>query len=195
MSIQRAAGQKPHGRQVKVGPKPAPKPAGEAPRGAAPPRLRSPPPVLNLDDLDEVVSPPRHGKTHPPGDMDDATPTLDDEVRSYHHHPSDSGTTAFGFDPEAADAAADLAGDLGSAFLEGATRGEDMSDLAAQRSDLDEEELPLLLDEEGEEAVEEEDPAARAVRARPFEEPGALGQSTVREALPADRIVTRRKKK
>jgi hypothetical protein len=153
------------------------------------------PPVPNLDDLDEMVGPPQHGKTHRAEDMDDATPTLDDEVRRYHHHPSDAGTTAFGFDPEAADAAADLAGEMGSAFLEGATRGEDPSDLAAQRSDRDEDDLPLLLDEEGEEVVEDEGPASRSVRARPFEEPGALGQSTVREALPADRTAMRRRKR
>ena len=80
--------------------------------------------------------------------MDEATPALDDEVRSYHHHPSEVGATAFGFDPEAGDAAADLAGELGSQFLESATRGEDMSDrmlIAEEQAEVD---AALLLEEE-----------------------------------------------
>lgn len=148
-------------------------------------RWKIEPPLLRADDLDEDAAPPVPAKIHPRDEMDEATPALDDEIRRYHHHPNDAGTTEFGFDPDAADAAADLAGDLGSAFLEGATRGEDMSDLAAMLDDRPDDELPLLLDEEGEEAVEEDVGARpRAVRARPFEEPGALGQSTAQRARP-----------
>ena len=82
----------------------------------------------------------------------------------------------------AAALAADLAGDLGSAFLEGATRGEDISDVAASR-DIDADELPLVLDESGDEVVDD-DGAEHVIRARPFEEPGALGQSSSAHARP-----------
>ncbi|APR78136.1 Hypothetical protein A7982_03483 [Minicystis rosea] len=140
------------------------------------------------DDLDDSVAPPLPGKLHPPEEMDEATPTLDDEIRNYHHHPNDSGVVEFGFHPEAADAAADLAGDFGSSFLEGATRGEDISEVSAQLDDRSDEELPLILDEEGAEALDEEPALRPPVRARPFEEPGALGQSTVRRARPADEV-------
>lgn len=135
------------------------------------------------EDPDDLSSPPLAGKSHPPDAMDDVTPTHDDEVRSYHHHPNDAGTTEFGFDPEAADAAADLAGELGSAFLEGATRGEDMSELSLMAGDREDEDLPMLLDED-EEPMSEDRP--RSMRARPFEAPGALGQQSAREARPQD---------
>lgn len=109
---------------------------------------RAEPPVPITDDLEEFVAPPLPGKIHPPEEMDEATPTLDDEKRRYRHHPNDAGAVEFGFDPEAADAAADLAGDLGSAFLSGATRGEDMSSVTAD--ERPEDELPLVLDESDE---------------------------------------------
>lgn len=158
---------------------------GKGPRAPAPRRGRAavraePSPLAG--DVDELAAPPLPGKLHPPEDMDEATPTLDDETRHYRHHPSDAGTTEFGFDPDAADAAADLAGDLGSAFLEGATRGEDISDVAASR-DIDADELPLVLDESGDEVVDD-DGAEHVIRARPFEEPGALGQSSSAHARP-----------
>ncbi|MFT3771906.1 MAG: hypothetical protein QM820_41385 [Minicystis sp.] len=76
-------------------------------------RGRAEPPVPITDDLDDSVAPPLPGKLHAIEEMDDATPTLDDEHRNYHHHPNDAGSVEFGFHPEAADAAADLAGDLG----------------------------------------------------------------------------------
>ncbi len=88
--------------------------------------------------------------------MDEAAPSLDDEVALY-HHPRDEGASGFGFDPDAADAAADLAGDLGATFLSGATRGEDMSDLAMS-AEGGEDELPLVLDE----GIEESPPEAPA---------------------------------
>jgi hypothetical protein len=168
---------------------PAARPLREAQRDVLPPfeRGRAEPPVPITDDLDDSVAPPLPGKLHPPEEMGDATPTLDDEHRSYHHHPNDAGSVGFGFHPEAADAAADLAGDLGSTFLEGATRGEDMSDFTAMMDDRGEDELPLVLDEDADEPVEEDSfSRPQAVRARPFEEPGALGQSSARRARPAD---------
>jgi hypothetical protein len=146
---------------------------------------RAEPPFPILDDLDDEGRPPLAGKTHPREDMDEMTPTLDDERRHYAHHPNDAGSVEFGFEPEAADAAADLAGDLGATFLEGATRGEDMSDVEATHSDADEDELTLILDEDGAEAVDEEGPRP-PVRQRPFEEPGALGHQSVADARPAD---------
>jgi hypothetical protein len=80
-------------------------------------------------------------------EKNDATPTLDDEVRNYRHHPNEAGTTEFAFDPEAADAAADLAGELGSQFLEGATRGEDLSSRVLSEEDQEENELPFLIED------------------------------------------------
>lgn len=182
--------QTPGGRKMGVGQKKAvaaPRPAAGALRPFE--RGRAEPPVPITDDLDDSLAPPMRGKLHPPEDMDDATPTLDDEHRTSRHHPSDSGCVEFGFYPEAADAAADLAGDLGSSFLEGATRGEDLSELAARLDERADEELPLLVDEDGAEPVEE-DPFSRPhpMRARPFEEPGALGQSSARRAQPADQV-------
>jgi hypothetical protein len=112
---------------------------------------RAEPPIPILDDLDEYMAPPLHGKVHPPAEMGDAIPTLDDAVRAYHHHPNDAGATEFGFDPDAADAAADLAGDLGTTFLEGATSGDDMSDIAAMHDDRDDSDVPFLLEDEDEE--------------------------------------------
>jgi hypothetical protein len=112
---------------------------------------RAEPPVPMIDDLEEEVAPPLHGKAHPRGEMDEATPTLDDENRRFHHHPNDAGTTDFAFDPEAADAAADLAGDLGATFLTGATRGEDMSDLVSMAEDQAENDVPFVIEEEVEE--------------------------------------------
>jgi hypothetical protein len=79
--------------------------------------------------------------------MDDAAPSRDDEVHLY-HRPADDNATTFGFDPDAADAAADLAGDLGATFLTGATRGEDVSDVVASEEDVENE--LLLVEEEGE---------------------------------------------
>jgi hypothetical protein len=98
-------------------------------------------------DLDELEAPPIPGKVHPSAEISDAVPTLDDDVRNYRHHPNEPGSIEFGVDPYAADAAADLAGDLGSEFIEGATRGQDMSDVLMNRDDQ-EAELPLLYTDE-----------------------------------------------
>jgi hypothetical protein len=124
---------------------------GSAP--AARPRLHlSPAPALRdklpMAELDEEFSlPPLHGKTNPKAEMGDVVPTLDDEVRSYHHHPNDGGGVEFDVDPYEADAAADLAGDLGCTFLAGATRGEDASDLRMTTEDEAENDLPFLIEE------------------------------------------------
>jgi hypothetical protein len=102
--------------------------------------------------------------------MDEATPSLDDEVTRF-HRPRDESSTMFGFYPEAADAAADLAGDLGSTFLEGATRGEDMSEVAMSNEDREiDNDLPLVLDEDQVGSLGDESrlpPIARAARSRP----------------------------
>ena len=79
--------------------------------------------------------------------MDDATPSLDDEVSLY-HQPGDARTSGFGYYPDAADAAADLAGDLGATFLSGATRGEDESDIISSLEDRDEGYASVALGEE-----------------------------------------------
>jgi len=170
-------------------PPPASKRVEEAREATTPPfepgRAEAPFPIL--DDLGDEGRPPLHGKVHPRGDMDEVTPTLDDERRRYAHHPSDAGAIEFGFEPESADAAADLAGELGATFLAGATRGEDMSDLEMTRSDTGDEELTLLIDEDGAEAIaEEEDTPRPSMRQRPFEEPGALGQDSAAHARNPD---------
>ena len=51
--------------------------------------------------------------------MDEPVHTLDDSDRVFRHHPNDQVSEGFSFDPDNADAAADLAGDLGAEFLEG----------------------------------------------------------------------------
>jgi hypothetical protein len=108
---------------------------------------RAQPPVPNAVDLDKRAAPPLHGKAHPPAEMDEATPSFDDEVTRY-HQPRDVGGSAFAFDPDAADAAADLAGDLGATFLSGATHGQDMSDVRMTHEDEEEDELPLVIEAE-----------------------------------------------
>jgi len=132
-------------------------PHGAKVQGARDPALprpfepgRAEPPLPIADDFEAFVVPPLRGKAHPPAEMDEATPTLDDEKRSYRHHPNDAGTTAFGFDPDAADAAADLAGELGATFLSGATYGEDMSDVTMTREEAQEASDLRVVDEEEE---------------------------------------------
>jgi hypothetical protein len=93
------------------------------------------------------VGPALHGKTHPPEAMDNVLPSLDDEHRSYRHHPSQNEAIEFEIDPLAGDAAADLAADLGSQFLEGATRGEDLGSRVLALDDDSEAPLDLLLDD------------------------------------------------
>lgn len=119
-------------------------PAESTRRRASSPALDGEP---NVDALDDLDAPPLHSKVHPSNEISDVVPTLDDEVRGYHHHPNDAGTTEFDVDPDTSDAAADLAGDLGSEFLEGATRGQDISDVIMSRDEA-ENELPFLFDTE-----------------------------------------------
>lgn len=101
-----------------------------------------------LDDLEEFAAPPLHGKTHPPAAMDEAVPTLDDADRMFRHHPNDQVSEGFSFDPDVGDAAADLAGDMGAEFLEGATRGRDISDMMMSEEEHMEE-TPYLVEEVG----------------------------------------------
>jgi hypothetical protein len=142
-------------------------PTARAPRPFEPGRAE--PPLPTTDDLEPYVAPPLRAKEHPPGAMDQATPSRDDEVHLY-HRPRDEGATAFAFDPDAADAAADLAGDLGATFLTGATRGEDVSEVVASAEEVPEDELPLVEEEgEGELASprdEEEQKTRRSGRRR-----------------------------
>lgn len=87
--------------------------------------------------------------------MDEVVPTLDDSDRIFRHHPNDSVGERFSFDPESADAAADLAGELGSDFVEGATRGRDMSDvMLSEEEELSMSETPYLIETIGEEGEE-----------------------------------------
>ncbi|WP_437594190.1 hypothetical protein [Sorangium sp. So ce1000] len=106
-----------------------------------------------VDMVDAAAAPPLRGKVNPRSEISDVIPTLDDEVRGYHHHPNDAGCTEFEVNPDAADAAADLASDLGAEFLEGATRGQDISDVVMSHDD-DEGDLPYLLEDEDVESVE-----------------------------------------
>lgn len=87
--------------------------------------------------------------------MDEMVPTLDDSDRIFPHHPNEPVGERFSFDPESADAAADLAGELGADFVEGATRGRDMSDVILSEEEERLNETPFLVEtigEEGEEA-------------------------------------------
>lgn len=92
--------------------------------------------ILQVDELDESYAPPIPSKVHPQNAMDDVVPTLDDSDREFFHHPNESVGEGFSFDPGNADAAADLAGELGADFVEGATRGRDMSDVMFSEEDV-----------------------------------------------------------
>lgn len=127
---------------------------------------RAEPPVPVTDDLEPGVAPPLRGKAHPPAEMDEVIPSLDDEVSRY-HRPRDQSSSVFGFDPDAADAAADLAGDLGSTFLNAATRGEDMSDVTMSADDRDEDSLPFVIEEQQESPSDRALPPRRVRRSVP----------------------------
>lgn len=99
-------------------------------------------PLLQVDELDESIAPPIAAKDQPANVMDDVVPTLDDSDRTLHHHPNEPISEGFTSDPIAADAAADLAGELSADFIEGATGGRDRSD--------------VILSEEGTEGIEED---------------------------------------
>ena len=120
------------------------------------------------DDL-EASAPPLSGKVHPPHEMGFIVPALDDdEVFSHPHHPNDSGVAEFAVNPDAADAARDLAGDLGAQFLEGVTFGEEVSERAIEDAEANDAELPFLLEQEGSDLVvdDEPEPAAFARKRR-----------------------------
>lgn len=116
-------------------------------------------PLYHLDELDESSGPPIPGKVNPRAAMDDVVPTLDDSDRPYRHHPNESGSEALTFDPENADAAADLAAELGADFLEGATRGRNMSDviLSEEADAMNETSFILEPADDGDESNEELD--------------------------------------
>jgi hypothetical protein len=119
----------------------------------------------------DYVGPPLSAKTNPPDAMDDALPSLDDEHRSYRHHPSENEAIEFEIDPLAGDAAADLAADLGSQFLEGATRGEDLGSRVLALDDDSDAPLDLLLDEGDRESDDETEAEAEAPPAPPRPSP------------------------
>jgi len=129
------------------------------PPAPPPSRVRATPdptfPISVAEDRDEFSAPPLAGKVHPREAMDEMVPTLDDSDRLFRHHPNDQVSEGFSFDPESADAAADLAGDLGAEFLEGATEGRDMSDVIFS-DDRNDEDTYIVEDysEEGEEIEE-----------------------------------------
>ncbi|WP_179955479.1 hypothetical protein [Chondromyces crocatus] len=104
-------------------------------------------PFRSIPDADEREAPPLYGKDHLGRELSDVVPTLDDDVRAYRHHPNEAGRIAFDVNPHAGDAAADLAIDLGSEFLEGATRVQDMSDLHMLHDDQDPESAFLYEEE------------------------------------------------
>lgn len=98
---------------------------------------------------DRYESPPLRGKSHPPADMGFVVPASDD-VRRVNHR----DFTEFEVDPVAADAAADLAGELGAQFLEAALEGEEASDLAAEH-EHGPGRMQLLLDDASDRMYEE----------------------------------------
>ena len=123
----------------------------QRPRDSKESRIRegSPEAFEVLDgDGDEFSAPPLHGKVHPAHEMGFIVPTSDDEIRNEHHHPQDAASVGFDADPDAGDAAADLASDLGAQFLEGATYAEDMSERAIRDAEIAENDLPFLVEDE-----------------------------------------------
>ncbi|WP_437932242.1 hypothetical protein WMF37_24315 [Sorangium sp. So ce291] len=146
-----------------------PRKPAEAPWAAAPRLGASELDEPFADMMDAGAAPPLRGKANPRSELSDVVPTLDDESRGYHHHPNDAGCTEFEVNPDAADAAADLASDLGAEFLEGATRGQDISDVAMSHDD-DDGDLPYLLEDEDVESVdpdaegEDEQPVTQRMR-------------------------------
>jgi hypothetical protein len=145
-----------------------PRPPQAAARRARAGELDEP---FTSDMMDAEAAPPLRGKVNPRSELSDVIPTLDDEVRGYHHHPNDAGSIEFEVNPDAADAAADLASDLGAEFLEGATRGQDLSEVMMSHED-EEGDLPYLLEDEEVEAAgrefegdeEEDQPVTERVR-------------------------------
>ena len=141
------------------------RPAAEVARRL--PRTRRPPEVERrlgerADEDLEASAPPLAGKVHPPHDMRFVVPAPDDDRVPHPHHPNDSGVADFEVNPDAADAARDLAGDLGAQFLEGVTFGEDVSERAIEDAEANDAELPFLIDHEAGELVVEDEPEPEA---------------------------------
>ena len=128
------------------------------------PKKRPPPEVerrvfeRTADEDLEASAPPLAGKVHPPHEMRFVVPAPNDEDAPHPHHPNDSGVADFEVNPDAADAARDLAGDLGAQFLEGVTFGEDVSERAIEDAEANDAELPFLIDHEAAEVVVEDEP-------------------------------------
>jgi hypothetical protein len=106
-------------------------------------------------DADENESPPLHGKSNPKSDMGFVELSSDDDTRNLRHHPNDSGVVDFEVDPDRADAAADLAGDLGMTFLEAAVEGEETTEHVVGEPERASEQKSFLFDEETEGMYEE----------------------------------------
>lgn len=107
--------------------------------------------------------------------MDDVVPTLDDSDRRFLHHPNEPVSEGFSFDPDSADAAADLAGELGADFVEGATNGRDMSDVMLSEEEGLTYETPFVVETLGEGSEEPFLPEDEFVDIEvPPDEPGAL---------------------
>jgi hypothetical protein len=114
--------------------------------------------------MDKYEAPPLPGKSHPPGDMGFVVPSSDDarrvNLRDY---------TEFEVDPVAADAAADLAGELGVQFLEGAIDGEEATEHTSGEPGRASDPRQFLFDEQTdgmyEESMDEESIGVESVPA------------------------------
>lgn len=71
--------------------------------------------------------------------MHEAVRTSDDEVRHRELAPFEEASVEFETDPELADAAADLASELGRGMLDSATSGVDMSEIVPPEESFEEE--------------------------------------------------------
>src|SRR5688500_6129727 len=135
----RRTGSRPRRFGRRIEPRARPKPSSAPSKDVAP--------LFRVDDLEDFVRPPLPGKVHPPAEMDEGVTTLDDEQRLVPRHANDAGAVEFAVDPEGADAAADLASDLGAQYLEGATFAEDMSERVHEHWEGSPE-TPLVIQEE-----------------------------------------------
>ena len=92
--------------------------------------------------------------------------------------------------PDVADAARDLAGDLGAQFLEGVTFGEDVSERAIEDAEANDAELPFLFEAEPSQLVvdEETEPRERSPSREPDRRRSTSVQGSKPRALPKHRV-------
>jgi hypothetical protein len=113
--------------------------------------------------------------------MHDIIHSSDDEIAEHHLGPLEEASASFRPDPDAGDAGADLADELGRSFLESATTGEDMSELENSEelmaSELGEPFLEVDVAEEADDAATQVDPKPPSPRRKSRRKPRPSGAS------------------